>query len=182
MNSSKSSPLLHKKRWGQGENLIAVAQAEGPCLTGQCYVSCLVSLLSSSLPQRMNSVLRCGGSVQHVGGTLEQLARKRPPGTGAGWAARGWSCVSCSCPFQQLNSWFMLTLASGGGGESLSGSLIAQGVCCLWRAWTCCPCSPVTSAIKCSQENPSPSQSKVCSQTFWGGEGLAEDLLPLILK
>lgn len=41
---------------------------------------------------------------------------------------------------------------------------------------------PVTSAIKCSQENPSPSQSKVCSQTFWGGEGLAEDLLPLILK
>lgn len=159
-----------------------MAQAEGPCLTGQCYVSCLVSLLSSSLPQRMNSVLRCGGSVQHVGGTLEQLARKRPSGTGAGWAAGGWSCVSCSCPFQQLNSWFMLTLASGGGGESLSGSLDSTRSLLLVACMDLLSLFPVTSAIKCSQENPSPSQSKVCSQTFWGGEGLAEDLLPLILK
>lgn len=137
LNSSKSSPLLRKKRWGQGENLIVVAQAEGPSLTGQCYVSYLVSLLPSSPPQRMSRVLRCGGSVQHVGGTLEQLARKRPPGTRAGWAAGGCSCVSCSCPFQQLNSWFMLTLASG----VEERACLALWVCCLWRVWTCCPCS-----------------------------------------
>lgn len=66
----------------------------------------------------------------------------------------------------------------GGGGESLSGSLSLLLVACM----DLLSLFPVTSAITCSQENPSPSQSKVCSQTFPGGEGLAEDLLPLILK
>lgn len=146
LNSSKSSPLLHEKLCVCVGNLTVLTQAEGPGLTGWCYLSYLMALLSSPLSRCMNEVLKCRGLVHRVGGTWEQLMHKQLPVHRC--RVGSWSSVSCSCPLQaralkgNLNSSFMLAPASGGGGGgSPPGSPTVERVCCLWYAWIFCACS-----------------------------------------